>query len=269
MERRSRGQEYVDIAVRNHCVRQRISARGSSDLRWHRRRSLANYSGRRRNWKAVSKFGALDVPEYGYINDIEASLHDQDTVYVAINNHKRGDFRPYVVKSTDRGETWQSISGDLPERGSVYSLKQDHEQPDLLFCGTEFGCYVTVDGGQKWIKLSGLPTIAIRDIEIQRSQNDLVLASFGRGFYILDDYSPLRSVSEDLLEQDVIMPIRTGLIFRQIGPLGRSGKAFQGARLLHRSQSYVWRGHYLPFARRSQNPESGADGERQEAGQSG
>lgn len=181
------------------------------------------------NWKAVSKFGTLEIPEYGYINDIEADLHDADTVYVVVNNHKRGDFKPYIVKSTDRGESWQAIHGDLPARGSVYSIKQDHERPEMLFCGTEFGCYVTFDGGLKWIKLGGLPTIAIRDMEIQERENDLVLASFGRGFFVLDDYSPLRSVNEEMLEQDMIMPIKKGLIYGLAAPLAGEGKAFQGA----------------------------------------
>jgi hypothetical protein len=182
------------------------------------------------NWRAVSKFGTLEIPEYGYINDIEADLHDADTVYVAVNNHKRGDFKPYIVKSTDRGKTWINITGDLPERGSVYTLKQDHEKQDLLFCGTEFGCFTSLDGGQKWIKLgSGLPTIAIRDIEIQRDENDLVLASFGRGFFILDDYSPLRGVSEELLKQDAMMPIKKGLIYGMAAPLAGGGRAFQGS----------------------------------------
>ncbi|MEL6110580.1 MAG: glycosyl hydrolase, partial [Planctomycetota bacterium] len=181
------------------------------------------------NWRAISKFGSLEVPEYGYINDIEADLHDADTVYVAVNNHKRGDFKPYIVKSTDRGKSWETLQGDLPGRGSVYAIKQDHENAELLFCGTEFGCYVTVDGGTKWIELGGLPTVAIRDIEIQADENDLVLASFGRGFYILDDYSPLRFVNEALLEENAIMPIKKGLIFGQAAPLAGSGKAFQGA----------------------------------------
>jgi photosystem II stability/assembly factor-like uncharacterized protein len=182
------------------------------------------------NWRAVSAFGNLDIPEYGYINDIEADVHDADTVYVAVNNHKRGDFQPYIVKSIDRGKTWVNISSDLPERGSVYALKQDHEKPEILFCGTEFGCFTTLDGGDKWLKLSsGLPTIAIRDIEIQKNENDLVLASFGRGFYILDDYSPLRKISEELLEKNEMMPITKGRIFNFRSPMAMGGRAFQGA----------------------------------------
>ncbi len=183
-----------------------------------------------RNWTKIEKFGSLDVPEFGYINDIEADLHDEDTVYVAVNNHKRGDFKPYIVKSSDRGRSWQDITGNLPETGSVYTLKQDHVKPELLFCGTEFGCFFTIDGGEKWIQLTaGLPTIAIREMEIQRRENDLVLASFGRGFFVLDDYSPLRELSVDLLDQNHMFAIKKGLMYREVTPLGSGAKGFQGA----------------------------------------
>ncbi|MCU0710179.1 MAG: hypothetical protein MUF23_18030, partial [Pirellula sp.] len=182
------------------------------------------------SWRKVDRFGTLDVPEFGYINDIEADLHDDNTVYVAVQNHKRGDFRPYILKSTDRGNNWQEITGNLPQRGSVYTLKQDHVNPKLLFCGTEFGCYFTVDGGEKWVAIkSGLPTIAIRDMEIQRRENDLVLASFGRGFFILDNYSPLRDLKPELLESNHIFPIKKGLMFQTVAPMGVSDKGFQGA----------------------------------------
>lgn len=181
-------------------------------------------------WRKIERFETLNVPEFAYINDIEADLHNPDTVYVAVNNHKRGDFKPYVLRSNDRGRTWQEITGDLPERGSVYCLKQDHVNPKLLFCGTEFGCYFTIDGGEKWIALrSGLPTIAIRDMEIQRSENDLVLASFGRGFFILDDYSPLRDLKPELLRTNHVFPIKKAPMFQIVSPMGVGGKAFQGA----------------------------------------
>lgn len=181
-------------------------------------------------WRKVEQFGTMDVPEFGYINDIEADMHDPNTVYVAVNNHQRGDFRPYLLKSTDRGMHWQLISGNLPERGSVYCLKQDQVNPKLLFCGTEFGCYFTVDGGDKWVPLkSGLPPIAIRDMEIQRRENDLVLASFGRGFFIMDDYSPLRDLKPELLETNHMFPIKKGQMYQVISPLGVSERGFQGA----------------------------------------
>ena len=111
------------------------------------------------NWRKVENFPSLDVPEYALVNDIEASRHDPNTVYVVLYNFQRGDFKPYVVKSTDRGRTWSSIVGDLPARGSTYTIVQDHVKPDLLFVGTEFGLFFTLDGGTKWIPLqNGLPT---------------------------------------------------------------------------------------------------------------
>ncbi len=182
------------------------------------------------SWRKVDQFGSLDVPEFGYINDIEADLHDDNTVYVAVQNHKRGDFKPYILKSNDRGRTWSDITGNLPVRGSVYTLKQDHVNPKLLFCGTEFGVFFTIDGGEKWVAIkSGLPTISIRDMEIQRRENDLVLATFGRGFYILDDYSPLRDLKPELLETNHMFPIKKGLMFQTVTPMGVSDRGFQGA----------------------------------------
>ncbi|GAB5406341.1 MAG: hypothetical protein Aurels2KO_45720 [Aureliella sp.] len=144
-------------------------------------------------WRKVDKI--FDVPEYFFVNDIKADRHDPDTVYVAADNHKTGDYTPYLLRSRDRGKTWESIVGDLPERHLCWRVIQDHVNPDLLFLGTEFGAYFTVDAGAHWTKLPGTPTIPFRDLEIQRDHNDLVGATFGRGFYVLDDYSPLRELS--------------------------------------------------------------------------
>ncbi len=183
------------------------------------------------NWTKVESFKNLDVPEYGYIYDIKASLHDANTVYVCVNNHKRGDFKPYVVKSSDRGKTWVSIAGDLPERGSTYTIEQDQVNPKLLFCGTEFGCFCTLNEGEKWLQIkAGLPTIAVRDIEIQRDENDLVLGTFGRGIFVLDNYSPLRDFSQEMIDQPAkLFPIKKGQMFVQSAPLAGGGRAFQGA----------------------------------------
>ncbi|MGD2135189.1 MAG: hypothetical protein PVF27_03470, partial [Gemmatimonadales bacterium] len=181
------------------------------------------------NWRRIDQVG--DVPEMTYVNDVEASLHDSNTVFATFNNHKRGDFAPYVFKSTDRGRSWTSITGNLPERGSVYTIVQDHENPNLLFVGTEFGLFTTLNGGEEWIQLEGgLPTIAVRDLEIQRRENDVVLATFGRGFYILDDYTPLRALSDALLQQEAhIFPIKPAWWYVQSAPLAGGEKAFQGA----------------------------------------
>ena len=159
-----------------------------------------------------------------------ASQFIENTVYAVFNNHKRGDFKPYILKSEDAGNSWESISSNLPERGSVYAIAEDHINHDLLFAGTEFGVFFTIDEGKNWIQLKGgLPTIAIRDIEIQKRENDLVLASFGRGFYILDDYSSLRNVSEKELEEEaIIFPVKDALMYIEAKPMGGSGKASRG-----------------------------------------
>ncbi|MCG6920502.1 MAG: glycosyl hydrolase [Acidobacteria bacterium] len=182
-------------------------------------------------WRKVEVGSLPGVPSTAFVNDIKADLHDADTVYVALDNHKFGDFAPYLLKSTDRGLTWRSIAGDLPERHIVWRMVQDHVKPDLLFTGTEFGIFFTVDGGGKWVKLAGdVPTIPFRDLAIQRRENDLVGASFGRGFFILDDYAPLRDITEaDLQEEALLLPVRRAWWYIERHPLGEGGRASQGA----------------------------------------
>ncbi len=179
-------------------------------------------------WRKIERFPG--VPEMTYVSDLEASRHDPDTVFAAFDNHKMGDFKPYLLRSADRGATWTSISGDLPERGSVHTVAQDHVDPDLLFAGTEFGVYFSSDGGGQWIELTGgMPTIAVRDLEIQRRESDLVVGTFGRGFYVLDDYSPLRGASETALEQAAILfTPRKAPMFMKSYALGYNDKAFLG-----------------------------------------
>ena len=183
------------------------------------------------HWRKLERFPG--VPENTYVANLTASRHDANTVFAAWDNHKMGDFKPYLAKSTDRGATWTSIAGDLPARGTVYGFAEDHADPSLLFAGTEFGVYFTLDGGKKWIRLTGdMPTIAVRDIAIQRRESDLVLATYGRGFYILDDYSPLRMIDAKLLEQPVVVfPVKKAPMYVEIAPLGGYRKGFQGASL--------------------------------------
>ncbi len=181
------------------------------------------------NWTKYDKFA--NVPEFSYVSDIEASLYDGNTVYAALDNHKMGDFKPYIVKSTNRGKSWSSISGDLPERGTVYTVVQDHVNEELLFAGTEFGIFFTVNEGKKWVQLKGgIPTIIIKDLEIQRRESDLVAASFGRGFYILDDYSPLRYLTEEKIQEEaVLFPVKKAWMYIRANPLSSREKATQGA----------------------------------------
>lgn len=156
-----------------------------------------------KTWNALDVGKIKGVPENAFVNDVRADLFDEATVYAALDNHKSGDFKPYLIKSTNYGKSWNLITGNLPEVGMVWRLVQDHVNKDLLFLAHEFGVYFTVDGGNEWIKLTGgVPTISFRDITIQRRENDLVGATFGRGFFILDDYTPLRSLNASLLAKE-------------------------------------------------------------------
>lgn len=182
-------------------------------------------------WREIEVGDLPGVPDTAFINDIKADMHDADTVYISLDNHKYGDFAPYLMKSTNRGRSWNSIAGDLPDRHLVWRLVQDHVQANLLFLGTEFGVFFTVDGGDKWIKLEGgTPTISFRDLAIQRRENDLVGATFGRGFFILDDYTPLRSITAEALEQDAMLfPTRPALWYQQGMTIGGEKQGSQGA----------------------------------------
>ncbi len=153
-----------------------------------------------KSWNKQDRFPG--VPRFTYVSDIMTSKHDKNVVFAAFDNRKRDDFTPYILKSTDMGKTWRSISGNLPKNGTVHTLEQDHVRKDLLFAGTEFGLFFTIDGGKKWIQLkSGIPTVAVRDMVIQERENDLVLATFGRGFYILDNYTPLRELTPEIFNK--------------------------------------------------------------------
>jgi len=169
-----------------------------------------------KSWRKIDKFPG--VPDMSYVARVLASRHDENTVYALFNNHQNGDFKPYILKSADKGRTWTSITGKLPERGSLYAIAEDGTDPNLLFVGTEFGLYFSQDGGSRWVQLKGgLPTIAVRDIAIQRIENDLVLATFGRGFYVLDDYSPLRTAKRETLTQNASMlfPVKDALMYNR------------------------------------------------------
>ncbi len=179
-------------------------------------------------WTRIERI--TGVPNDTYVYDLEPSLHDDDVVFGSFNNHKKGDFKPYLMKSNDRGKSWTSITGNLPARGSTYAFAQDHVNPDLLFVGTEFGLFFTVDGGKVWTGFSGgMPTVAVRDLEIQRRENDLVVGTFGRGILILDDYTPLRAVNEAMLQSGAtLFPVKDAWMYVPTMPLGIRGKAFQG-----------------------------------------
>ena len=172
------------------------------------------------------------VPRNAYVQRIITSRHDAKTVFVAVNNHQSGDFAPYLLKSTDAGRNWVSMTGDLPKRGTAYGFAEDHVDPKLLFAGTEFGAFVSKDGGAKWMKIPGLPTIQVRDIAIQRQADDLVLGTFGRGIYVVDDYSRLRDVTtETLAASATLYPVKNATSYARRGTFGGTGRGSQGEAL--------------------------------------
>lgn len=182
-------------------------------------------------WRRIDRLPG--VPSRFFVNDIKADLHDADTVYVVVDDHKSGDFSPYILKSENRGRRWTRISGNLPDDHILWRVVQDHVKPELLFVGSEFGVFFSVDSGDNWTKLKGAaPNIAFRDLAIQKRENDLVGATFGRGFYVFDDYSALRDVSPDMLaEGSTLFPVRAAPWYvprRDLGCSDNGCQAYQG-----------------------------------------
>ncbi len=177
------------------------------------------------------KSSVAGLPEYARVHQIVASNFDKLVAYAACQNYTGGDYKPYMYKTTDGGKTWFLINHNLPELGSTYTVAEDNVDKNLLFVGTLYGIYFSNDGGNEWIQLSnGIPPTCVMNMEIQQRENDLVVSTFGRGVYILDDYSPLRFLSKETLKKDAeIFPIKDALMFIQANPLGFRGEAFQGA----------------------------------------
>jgi photosystem II stability/assembly factor-like uncharacterized protein len=147
------------------------------------------------NWNRVDD-RARGAPAGAWVPMITPSPHDAGTAFVVFDDHRRSDMRPYVYRVEDYGKDWHSlVTEDLS--GYALSVLQDHEDPDLLFLGTEFGLFVSLDAGQNWTRFTaGVPTVSVMDMAIQRRENDLVLGTHGRSIYVLDDYSALRGLSE-------------------------------------------------------------------------
>lgn len=181
-----------------------------------------------KDWTKLSSFSG--VPDQTLVLQIQASRHTSQTIYAVFNNHRNGDFKPYLVRSTDGGLTWNSINGNLPARGSTYCIYEDPIDAKILFAGTEFGIFITLNGGDTWTQIkAGLPTICVKDITIQEREQDLVIATFGRGFYILEDISVFRQLKKENLEKEAfIFPVKESKIFIQKQPLGLEGNGFQG-----------------------------------------
>jgi photosystem II stability/assembly factor-like uncharacterized protein len=181
--------------------------------------------------KSWTKASSLPIDEFTRVHQIAASHFNKMVAYAACQAMINGDYTPHLFKTIDGGKTWTSINANLPARGSTFSVVEDYKDADLLFVGTQFGLYTTVDGGKEWIKfMNGLPTTTVMDMEIHQRENDLVVCTFGRGVYILDDYSPLRSLSAETLKKAAtFFPVKDALMFIPTNPYGFAGKGFMGA----------------------------------------
>jgi photosystem II stability/assembly factor-like uncharacterized protein len=185
------------------------------------------------NWKEIPVGNLPGCPATAYVNDLKFDLFEANTIYVALDNHKFGDFNPYLYKSIDLGTSWQKIVDGIDSVSMVWRIVQDHINPNLMFLGTEFGLFVSFNGGTYWEEMNGdMPTIAIRDLAIHKRENDLVAASFGRGFFVLDDYSFMRELTSTIPQEDAkLFTPRNGLWYFQQNPLGYGKKGSQGASL--------------------------------------
>jgi len=181
-------------------------------------------------WRQVKSFS--NVPLNTYVSDIMPDRFDENIVYAAFDNHQQDDFKPYLLKSTDKGKTWVSVANNLPDRGMVHTIEQDFINQGLLFVGTEFSAFFSPNGGKEWIELkAGLPSIPVRDMKIQERESDLVIATFGRGFYILDDYSTLREVSEEMMKKTAhIFPVKDAMMYIQTNGKNAQGSTYYFAK---------------------------------------
>ena len=188
-----------------------------------------------KSWSKTEHFPG--VPDTTYVSRVVFSKAAEGTIYATLDGHRSNDFRPYVLKSTDYGHTWTSIASDLPDGGSVQVIREHPRQGNLLFVGTEFGAYFTIDGGGHWTQLkSGIPGVPVHDIQIQARWNDLVVGTHGRGIYILDDLSPLEHLAAAKQAQVAFMfPIRDELEYQPNGTrssgMGTSGFTGQNPEL--------------------------------------
>ncbi|MBW2938973.1 hypothetical protein KXJ69_12725 [Aureisphaera sp. CAU 1614] len=156
------------------------------------------------SWNNVTP-NLIGIPANTWVYHIEASVHGKGTAYVVFDGHTSGDFKPYALKTTDYGKTWTNIiSEDIEKNAFVRNIQEDYENEDLLFLGTEFGLYVTIDGGKNWSKFTNnMPAVAVHFIDLQKETNDIVMGTHGRGVIIIDDISPLRQINQDVLSKDV------------------------------------------------------------------
>ena len=168
-----------------------------------------------KTWTDVTKNFSSGAPTYAVVGEIEASRFDKATAYVAYDAHTREDHKPYLYATTDYGKTWTDMTGDLPQGGSSYVIREDPVNPNLLFAGTEFGVYLTIDRGRHWVQLkNNLPTVGVRAIAIQPRDHDLIVGTFGRAIWIAD-IAPFEQMSGTVLEKPAyLFDVKPGTLLK-------------------------------------------------------
>jgi len=170
------------------------------------------------------------LPPRTYVSRIETSHAVAGRVYASFDGHRNDDYRPYVYVSEDRGQTWRSLAAGLPDGWSVNAVREHPRNPDLLFVGTEIGVFVSVDRGASWARLgANFPTVPVDDIQIHPRENDLIVATHGRSFWILDDVGPLEHATEALAEDVYLFPVRPATLWTIAGGWPFQSDRFQAA----------------------------------------
>jgi hypothetical protein len=172
------------------------------------------------------------VPKETHVSRVEASHFDAGTVYVTFDGHRSDDHKPYVFKSSDFGKSWTSIASNLPE-GNVNVIREDARNRNLLYLGTEYAFFISLNGGQEWKRfMNGLPTVRIDDILVHQRDNDLIVGTHGRSIYIIDDITPLQQLSDEVMQSDAhLFDLRTATRFVEDTMLTRGldgAKHFRG-----------------------------------------
>ena len=189
-----------------------------------------------KHWTNVAK-NIAGLPAGTWVSTIEASHFDPATAYATFDGHATGDMKTYVYQTKDYGKTWTSLS-TAELSGYAHVVREDLVNANLLFVGTEFGLFISIDGGAHWAQFKGsLPNVAVRDIAIQPRESDLILATHGRGIYILDDLTPIRALTPEILAKDLVMlPSRPSVL----DPARRANSASM--------ETQISRGRTLPEA---------------------
>ncbi|MBL7997569.1 MAG: glycosyl hydrolase [Candidatus Kapabacteria bacterium] len=171
-----------------------------------------------KTWSNKAEFLPLSLPKGTWVSTVEPSRFDKMTCYASFENHTRGDMTPYIYKTTDGGTSWVRLMSDSL-RGFAHVIREDAVNKNLLFAGTELGLFISIDGGKEWARFKGnIPCTPVRDIQVHPREHDLIVATHGLGVFILDDITPLRSLTPQAMQNDLtFLPARTSLIRNESG----------------------------------------------------